>query len=194
MITAATTRAQERRDATGDRSGCAKTWPSRPRRQKGWLAGRSTAVMTAAPRSRRLATAGGHEQADLFLVRGPAVERRDQLAAIHDRDPVGQLEDLVELGRDEQDRRSGVTHLDRPAMDEFDAADVEPARRLVENKELGGAAELARHDGLLLVAARKRVGRDGRRGCSDVVLLDEFLCPCVIAASWRTGPRANGGR
>ena len=32
----------------------------------------------------------------------------DELAAVHHRDPVGQLEDLVELGRDEQDRRAGV--------------------------------------------------------------------------------------
>ena len=40
---------------------------------------------------------------------------RDELAAVHDGDPVGQLEDLVELGRDEQDRRAGVAHRDRLA-------------------------------------------------------------------------------
>ena len=38
----------------------------------------------------------------------------DDLAAIHDRDAVGHLEDLVELGRHEQHRRAGVALGDRP--------------------------------------------------------------------------------
>ena len=59
-------------------------------------------------------------------------------AAVHDRDPVGQLEDLVELGRDEQDRRPGVALGDGLAVDELDAADVEAARRLVEDEQLAG--------------------------------------------------------
>ena len=63
-------------------------------------------------------------------------KRRHELAAIHDGDPVGQLEDLVELGRDEQDRRAGVAHLDGPAVDELDAPDVQAARRLVEDQHL----------------------------------------------------------
>jgi hypothetical protein len=37
-----------------------------------------------------------------------AVQRLDDLAAVDDRDPVGQAEDLVELGRDEQEAGAGV--------------------------------------------------------------------------------------
>ena len=83
-------------------------------------------------------------------------------AAVHHGDPVAQLEDLVELGRDEQDGRSGVALLDRLAVDELDAADVEAARRLVEDEQLQVAVELARDDDLLLVPARQRARADPR--------------------------------
>ena len=72
-----------------------------------------------------LAAAGRHEQADLVLVGGPPVAQADQPAAIDHRDPVGQLEDLVELRRHEQDGRAGVALGDGLAVDELDAADVE---------------------------------------------------------------------
>ena len=77
----------------------------------------------------------------------------DELAAIHDADPVRHLEDLVELGRDEEDGGPGVALLDDPAVDELDAPDVEAARRLVEDEQAKVAIELAGHDDLLLVAA-----------------------------------------
>ena len=98
----------------------------------------------------------GHQQADLVLVGGPSVALRDELAAIHDHDPVGHLEDLVELGGDEQDGRAGVALLDHLAVDELDAADVEAARRLIQHQQLQVAIELARDDDLLLVSARER--------------------------------------
>ena len=88
---------------------------------------------------------------------------------------VGQLEDLVELGRHEQDGGPGIALGDRLAVDELDAADVEAAGRLVEDEQPQVAAELARDDDLLLVAAgqgrRLRVGR--RR--PDVERLDPLL-------------------
>ena len=79
--------------------------------------------------------------------------------AVHDGDPVGQLEDLVELGRHEQDRRPVVAHRMRLPVDELDAADVEAARRLVEDEQLQLPIELARDDQLLLVPARQRARR-----------------------------------
>ena len=111
---------------------------------------------------------GRHEQADVVLVGGPAVAQADQLAAVDDGDPVGQLEDLVELRRDEQDGRPGVALGDGLLVDELDAADVEAASRLVEDEQAQVAAELARDDDLLLVAAgQRRRLRVGRRasGC-----------------------------
>ena len=62
--------------------------------------------------------------------------RADDPAAVHHRDPVRHLEHLVELGRHEQDRRPRVALRDRLAVDELDAADVEAARRLVEDEQL----------------------------------------------------------
>ena len=94
----------------------------------------------------------------LFAVRPSRIGH--DLASIHDGDPVGQLQDLVELGRDEQDGGAGVALGDRLAVDELDAADVQAARRLIEDEQLQVAAELARHDDLLLVAARQRARRD----------------------------------
>src|SRR5207247_7961257 len=114
------------------------------------------------PRRRRLATGatGRHEQADLVLVGGPPVARRDNLAAVHDRDPIRQLEDLVELRRHEQDRRARIALRDRLTVDELDAADVEPARRLVEDEEPRLGPEFPGDDDLLLVRSEeRRVGK-----------------------------------
>ena len=107
-------------------------------------------------------------------------------------DPVGQLEHLVELGRDEQDGRSLVALGDHLAVDELDAADVQAARRLVEHQHAQLAAELARHDGLLLVAAGQGAARDGcADGRPDVVLRDGLVGPARrTARSLRTMPRA----
>src|SRR5882672_10922840 len=126
---------------------------------------------------RLLPATGGHQQADAFAVRGPAIEDLDELAAVHHRDSVGQLEHLVELGRDEEDRRSRVASGDDLAVNELDAADVEPAGRLIEYQRPEFAAELAGHDHLLLVAARQRARRHGGGGGSDVVFGDGSLRP-----------------
>src|SRR5437588_204640 len=46
---------------------------------------------------------GRHEQPDLLLLGRGSISDGDDLAAVEDRDPVRELEDLVELGRHEQD-------------------------------------------------------------------------------------------
>ena len=61
--------------------------------------GRSRGRSPPSP-SATVAAAGRHQHADLVLVGGPAVADGDELAAVDDRDPVGQLEDLVELRGD----------------------------------------------------------------------------------------------
>ena len=138
----------------------------------------------------RISAAGRHEQADLLLARTPTSERRHELAAIHDGDPVGQLEDLVELGRDEQDRGPGVAHLDGTVVDELDAPDIQAARRLIQDEHLGLGAELTSDDGLLLVAARQRLDGDRWRRRPDVEALDELLRP--IVGSRRPGVPGRG--
>ena len=100
------------------------------------------------------------------------VEDGDQLAAVEHADPVRELEDLVELGGDQQDGGAGVALGDGLAMDELDAADVQAARRLVEDQQLQLAPELARDDDLLLVAAGEGAGGAVGRRRPDVELGD----------------------
>src|SRR5213593_2493894 len=66
-----------------------------------------------------------------------------------------------------------VPSRDHLLVDELDAADVEPARRLVEHEKPHLLPELARDDHLLLVAAGERRRQGLRPGRADVELLDE---------------------
>src|SRR4029077_1052982 len=102
--------------------------------------------------------AGGHEQADLILVGRATVPNRNDAAPIHDRDAVGELEDLVQLGRDEEDRRPPIALRDGPPMDELDAPDVQSPGRLIQYKELEVPSEFPGDDKLLLIAARQGSG------------------------------------
>jgi hypothetical protein len=56
------------------------------------------------------------------------------LAAIHNRDPIGELKDLVQLGGYKEDSGTGVTLADRLLVDELDTANVKAARWLIENQ------------------------------------------------------------
>ena len=79
--------------------------------------------------------AGGDRVDDLLLGRLTALEDGDVLAEPEDRDPVGHLEDVVEVVRDEDDREpllgetsDEVEHLTR-------LRDAERGRRLVEDHD-----------------------------------------------------------
>ncbi len=106
-----------------------------------------------------------------------SVHDRDDASAVHDRDAVGELQHLVQLGGDEQHGRARVALEDDLPVDELDAAHVQAAGGLVEHQQLEVAAELARHDELLLVAAGERPGADRRGGRANVELLDGLLGP-----------------
>ena len=161
---------------------CRRPWPS------------PADLRAARPASRSAPSAGRHQQADLLPLGGRAVDEGDDLAAVHHGDPIGQLQDLVELGRHEQDGRPRVALGDDLLVDELDAADVEAAGRLVEHQEPKLAAELAGDDDLLLVAAgqRRRPGpsADGVRMSNSV---DRPRRP-IPRSRRRCGrsPRANG--
>ena len=79
---------------------------------------------------------------------------------IGDRAPVAQhehavraLDDFLELGGDHQDAEALVGELADQRLDLGLGADVDAARRLVEDQELRIGAEPAREQHLLLVAA-----------------------------------------
>ena len=116
-----------------------------------------------------------------------------RIPAIHHGDPVRQFHHLVELGRHEDDGGPGITLGDDLAMDEFDAADVETAGRLVEQEDGELSAELARDDGLLLVPARQRARGGAGRWRPDVVVLDRPLGPRPDGFVVTEVPAAYGG-
>ena len=101
------------------------------------------------------------------------VERPDEPAAVEHTDPVGERQDLVEFGRDEQDRGSPVAEFDDLLVDELDRPDVEAAGRLGDDEHLDVAGQLAGDDHLLLVAARERFDGHLDPRCPHVELVDE---------------------
>src|SRR5207237_7766036 len=73
----------------------------------------------------------------------------------HDRDPVGERPDLVQLARDQQYPAAPGALLEEPLPDVLGRADVQAAGRLADHDERGLLGELAPEDDLLLVAARQ---------------------------------------
>ena len=74
---------------------------------------------------------------------------------MHDDQTVGQLHDLRQIGRDQQHRNAGARQLDELFADEFRRADVNAARRLVEEQNVGIQKQDLRQRRALLFAARK---------------------------------------
>ncbi len=76
---------------------------------------------------------------------------------------VADLEQLVQLLGDHQDRRAGVAQVEQGPADERGRADVHAPGGLGQHQQLGLLHDLAAHDELLQVAAGKRLGFGVRR-------------------------------
>ena len=116
--------------------------------------------------------AAGHQPPELGGGHVRVAEAGDP-ALVHDRDPVGQRVDLVELGGDDDHGDAVVALLDDPAVHELDRPDVEAAGRLARDQHLVLAPDLPGQDDLLLVAAGERARRGGGGSGADVELLDQ---------------------
>ena len=71
---------------------------------------------------------------------------------------VAKREQLVEVLRDDHDRRAARGEIDDRLMDGGRRAGVDPPGRLADDERLGILQDLAAHDELLQVAARERAG------------------------------------
>ena len=133
-----------------------------------------------------------HGERDLLDGRVLAGVRAHDLALEEDRDAVGELQHLVEVGGDEKDRAPSVALGDDLVVDELRGSNVQAARGVDRHEELGVGVELTGEDDLLLVAAGQRARRlvDGR--AADVVLLTQALGVVVNGAELE--PRAVAGR
>ena len=88
-----------------------------------------------------------------------AAQLADDPARAHHEHAVGEPEDLLELGGDEQHAEAVVGQRHEQVVDRPLGADVDPARGLVGDEHLRPAQQHAREEQLLLVAARQRARR-----------------------------------
>ena len=79
----------------------------------------------------------------------------DDAALPRNEDAVGQAQDLRQVGRDDDDREPFVGERGDQMVDFGDGADVDAARRLVEDDQLGFLDQRLGDDHLLLIAAGK---------------------------------------
>ena len=91
------------------------------------------------------------------------VDEAANLAAAHDHDAVGHADQLLDLGGDEQHGRALGDQLVDDLVDLVLGADVDAARRLVEDEDRRSAQQPFGDHHLLLVAARKRDARPSGR-------------------------------
>src|SRR5262245_11228462 len=86
----------------------------------------------------------GHQQADLLDVRARGGELAEHAALVHDRDPVCEREDLVEILADQEHRDALGSCLAQVRVHGLDRADVEAARRSGGDEHARPAGELPR--------------------------------------------------
>src|SRR5437899_3134290 len=98
-----------------------------------------------------------HSTADRLAVRR-TLEFADDRAPAHHADAVRQAQDLVEILADQHDRRAAFARCDQTLMHGGAGADVEASARAVCDHDVGLAAEFAREDELLRIAAGQERG------------------------------------
>ena len=99
----------------------------------------------------------------------------DELAVEHHHDPVGQLQQLVEILADQQHGGAAVARLHDLGMDLGHRREIEPEAGIGGDQHLDVAAEFARQHGALHVAARQRRDRRVRAAGLDLVGRDLVL-------------------
>ncbi len=116
-------------------------------------------------------------------------QRADMGAIAQHDDPIGIGDDLVEFGRNHQQRQAAVAELANEPDDLGMGADIDAARRFVQHQDARRGREPARQQHLLLVAAGQQPDRTLRLRRADVEQPDEAACDLVLlgaeTAAWR---------
>src|SRR6516165_7127923 len=114
--------------------------------------------------------AADHEPADVLRCAGAVRDDTDKVASRDHGDPIADLEQFVEIGRDDESRAAALRELPDQVANGRGRLDVQPVGRLVEDDDLGREAHLAGEQDLLDVAARERgrARRDQRRAHVEV--------------------------
>src|SRR5687767_50783 len=125
---------------------------------RGRRRGAAPARSPPSPRSRRGGSVGdgaplGHRVDDRLLRDVPAAQLGDVVAVAKDDDARAPLDELLELRGDHEDAEPRGGELVDERLDLSLRADVDAARRLVEDEERRPRAEPPREEDLLLVSA-----------------------------------------
>ena len=134
--------------------------PERPAPRRAARVGHAVRPRHAALRARGLERGRQHRGLGHLL----AAQLADDPAGAHHEHAVGEPEDLLELGGDEQHAEAVVGQRHEQVVDRPLGPDVDPARGLVGDEHLRPAQQHAREEQLLLIAARQRA----RRGAGAV--------------------------
>src|SRR5690606_13077482 len=115
----------------------------------------------------------GHGGAEFLRGDGGRVGVRHQLAVVDHPEGVGQADEFVQVGGDQQHGQSLAAGLADVVPDGGLRADVHTAGGVGGDQEARPGAHLAADDQLLLVAAGQGGGGDVDAGGADVVLGDD---------------------
>ncbi|CAM5740625.1 hypothetical protein SHIRM173S_01137 [Streptomyces hirsutus] len=132
----------------------------------------------------------GHGGTELLRGDGGGVGVRDEPAVVDHPEGVGQADQLVQVGGDQQDGEALAARLPDVVPDRGLRADVHTAGGVGGDQEAGPAADLTADDQLLLVASGQGGGGDVDAGGAHVVLLDD--APGVLRAAFGLQPEALG--
>src|SRR3954469_6066729 len=117
---------------------------------------------------------------DALFRRALARDLGRDAALVQDQDPVRHREDLRQVARDQEDREARGRQLGDDPMALPLGADVDAARRLVEDQHGRLRREPLREGALLLVPARQRRDRLAHAGRPDPELVREPLGDVVL--------------
>ena len=173
---------RDERQRQGARPATRRTFARRRHGRR--VRGRGRSRHAASPREDELADAGLRTRTDL--------DHAGDAAGVHDRDPVGEVDELVEVGRDDEDGDAAIGELADALADRGDRPDVEAVGRLAEDDDARIERELASEDRLLDVAAAELADRRPLGRGPDVELLDERSRGRVDAGPVHGAPPPEG--
>ena len=116
-----------------------------------------------------------HHQSHFFNCRLGRLDDAHDLAFVHDRNAIGELQNLFQLGGYEQNADAVIALIHDVLVDILDRADVQATRRMHCDQQFRLSADFTRDDHLLLIAAGKVLRKLKAAGRFDAEIFDELI-------------------
>ena len=185
------------------RTACSGLWPMAQHHQAG---GRQRQRHVQHRQQRRCRSSAAARRGACFMPRACPIRRPSarssalvarqlagDAAAAHHQDAVGQRQDLVELGRDQQHRPARVAQRDDAAVDELDGADVDAAGRLADQQHASGARR-TRARGRASAGCRRRTWPTAATASRGRTSKSSISCAALPSRRARGAARAGAAR